>query len=54
MHTEIRNTQPRANTASRRVDPHLRLIDRLAIAALVTALNVWIGMARFHPGRHWS
>ena len=54
MHTEIRNTQPRANTASRRVEPHLRLSERLAIAALVSALNLWIGIARVRPRTPWS
>jgi hypothetical protein len=54
MHTEIRHTQPRADTASRRDEPHLRLSERVAIAVLVNALNMWIGIARIRPRRPWS
>jgi hypothetical protein len=49
MHTEIRQTQWRANAASYGAASYLPLNERLSIAALVTAVNLWFGVAQVLP-----
>lgn len=49
MHTEMRDTQPRADPLSSRVYSHLPLRERLAIAALVTGVTLWIRAVEIIP-----
>jgi len=49
MHTEVRDTQPRADALSCRAKPNRPFSERLVIAALVTVVNLWIGLAEVIP-----
>jgi hypothetical protein len=52
MHTDMQPAQPNADAPSCRTEPSLPLSTRLTIAALVTAANLWIGMAQVIPDNH--
>ena len=49
MQTERPHSQPRANAPSYRAEPCLPLGGRLAITALIAAVNLWIALAEVIP-----